>query len=201
MIVSYEVTMAEPEREFLQVRYTNADGQEYWKNLIQTDWSAEGIERDITAYGPEIVAYWERVKGRDNTAMAASVKTAGEFECEPWKYVVDDPAMPQIRPEPEYDPFTQRIEQDVWELGDEWIEWKVINLSPEEQADFYEAACDGLRHQRNAYLQMSDWIFTPDSTPKDMDAWLNYRQQLRDITESEDFPRNVRWPVAPEAKQ
>lgn len=53
-----------------------------------------------------------------------------------------------------------------------------------------------IRYQRNQLLKDSDWTQTPDA-PVDKQAWVEYRQQLRDITLQDGFPLNVVFPTAP----
>lgn len=57
-----------------------------------------------------------------------------------------------------------------------------------------------LRATRNAYLLQSDWIVTKsiekgESIPQE---WINYRQALRDITETYSNLNDVVWPTKPE---
>lgn len=53
-----------------------------------------------------------------------------------------------------------------------------------------------VRQRRDELLAKSDWRSLPDA-PGDRDAWLNYRQKLRDITELEGFPFDFNWPFPP----
>lgn len=53
----------------------------------------------------------------------------------------------------------------------------------------------GVRQERNRLLSESDWTQTPDATA-DKQAWLVYRQALRDITTQTD-PINIVWPIPP----
>lgn len=197
MKVSYEIIEARPDVEWIQVRFFNDAGQEFWKNIPHVDWSPEGVREMIESFGPEIAAFWERTANVDNQRAMASIQTVGEFECEPEDFWVRMPPPPVIRDEPEFDPFTQRIEPREHEVGDEFIEWDVIELTPEEQAQFLDLATQSATGERNHWLMMSDWIFTPDSSPEDMDAWLEYRQALRDLPEQEGWPKVINWPVRP----
>jgi hypothetical protein len=54
-----------------------------------------------------------------------------------------------------------------------------------------------IRIKRNALLQESDWTQLEDSPMKGNQAWLDYRQALRDITLQDGFPESVNWPVKP----
>ena len=66
----------------------------------------------------------------------------------------------------------------------------------------YKAAKDAeqaksVRDTRNQKLKDSDWTQLIDA-PVDRQAWVVYRQELRDITSQAGFPWDVQWPVQPE---
>lgn len=78
----------------------------------------------------------------------------------------------------------------------------VVPLGPDDvalrEADAVEAvriAIEGRRAERNALLAASDWRVLPDAPPDGYDAWVSYRQALRDI----DFTADVVFPAPPEA--
>lgn len=58
-----------------------------------------------------------------------------------------------------------------------------------------------VRHERNRRLAESDWTQLPDAdlNTEEKQQWKTYRQALRDVTEQAD-PRNITWPVAPNAQ-
>ena len=67
--------------------------------------------------------------------------------------------------------------------------------TPVVQSD--EEKAQNLRGQRNWMLLETDWMMLSDSgTPSQ--AWLDYRQALRDVTSQEGFPNTVTWPTKPE---
>lgn len=66
-----------------------------------------------------------------------------------------------------------------------------VDLTPEDIAREWE----GIRQERNRLLSECDWTQLPDATAN-KEAWQEYRQILRDITEG-DNPLGVVWPVAP----
>lgn len=66
-----------------------------------------------------------------------------------------------------------------------------VDATPEDIAREWE----GIRQERNRLLSECDWTQTPDATA-DKQAWLVYRQALRDITTQTD-PINIVWPVPP----
>lgn len=53
-----------------------------------------------------------------------------------------------------------------------------------------------VRQQRDRLLTECDWRSLPDA-PGNRDAWLKYRQELRDISKMKDFPF-VELPIKPE---
>ena len=52
--------------------------------------------------------------------------------------------------------------------------------------------------QRKTLLLQSDWTQLPDVPLATKEAWVVYRQALRDITEQPGFPESVVWPKTPD---
>ena len=59
----------------------------------------------------------------------------------------------------------RKTEEDAWKAG------------------AFDRAIAGLRSKRNSILASSDWTVLSDSPVVNKTAWLEYRQDLRDITE------------------
>ena len=56
-----------------------------------------------------------------------------------------------------------------------------------------------IRAKRDALLKDSDWSAFPDANPKpSKDAWINYRQALRDLPQNFSTPEEVLFPNKPE---
>jgi hypothetical protein len=56
-----------------------------------------------------------------------------------------------------------------------------------------------IRAKRDALLKDSDWSIISDATPKpSKEAWLVYRQALRDLPTTFKTPEEVVWPNKPE---
>lgn len=83
-----------------------------------------------------------------------------------------------------------------------------IELTPEEiaqrkaeedawKAGAFDRAIAQLRAKRNALIASSDWTVLPDSPVSNKTAWLEYRQDLRDITEGVDTVAKVNAVVFP----
>lgn len=54
-----------------------------------------------------------------------------------------------------------------------------------------------VRSKRDALLVACDWTMVPDA-PTDKVAWTAYRQELRDLPETQTDPFNIVWPEKPE---
>tara|TARA_Y100001937_G_scaffold30641_1_gene44021 strand:+ start:2680 stop:3000 length:321 start_codon:yes stop_codon:yes gene_type:complete len=67
-----------------------------------------------------------------------------------------------------------------------------IDLTPEQIA---LDTLNALRHQRDAKIAETDWWVLPDRTPTQ--AQLDYRQALRDITNTYTSINDVVWPTKP----
>ncbi len=64
--------------------------------------------------------------------------------------------------------------------------------------DFNEPTQEQLiRDERNFLLRDTDWMVLTDSSQPSQ-AWLDYRQDLRDIPQQEGFPSSVVWPIKPD---
>lgn len=83
-------------------------------------------------------------------------------------------------------------------------EYKVINgihtYVPYTQQDLEEQRLLFLRNERNYLLKDSDWVVLPYSpiTGSKLDEWIEYRQKLRDITETTGSILDVEIPQKPE---
>lgn len=65
----------------------------------------------------------------------------------------------------------------------------------------YKLQLDKLREERDTALIKTDKYTVPDwphSTPEVRQAWLDYRQALRDLPDVTEDPANPIWPVAPQ---
>ena len=55
-----------------------------------------------------------------------------------------------------------------------------------------------IRSQRNYLLSQTDWIFAPDVNISNKEAWLAYRQALRDLPQKFEEPLLIEWPKKPQ---
>jgi len=88
------------------------------------------------------------------------------------------------------------------------IEWHNCSPIPKEQIEGilpiveFEIALDELRAKRNKALADSDWTQLPDVgfNAAERNAWMIYRQALRDITnniETAEQAKSISFPVKP----
>ena len=80
---------------------------------------------------------------------------------------------------------------------------EIAQRQAEEQAwlaGAFDRAMAGLRQRRNMLLSSSDWTVLSDSPLSETEktAWLEYRQDLRDITEGLDTEAKVKAVVFPD---
>jgi len=62
----------------------------------------------------------------------------------------------------------------------------------------YIPTWEQIRVRRDVLLKDSDWAAFPDANPKpSKEAWLSYRQSLRDIPNKFSKPEEVVWPQKP----
>jgi len=85
---------------------------------------------------------------------------------------------------------------DLSWVGKDDLGW--FEVSPDPEPD-EPSAEDEARTTRNKLLADSDWAVMSDTpmTAGERDAWIAYRQSLRDITLDADFPSNISWPALP----
>jgi hypothetical protein len=81
-----------------------------------------------------------------------------------------------------------------WELKDILEPEPELTKKPEKPKLTWEQ----IRAQRDTLLFQTDWIFAPDVALKNKQAWLKYRQSLRDIPQTFSTPEEVVWPNKPE---
>lgn len=87
----------------------------------------------------------------------------------------------------------------------EWNDTSQTKPSEEECEDMFvqlekERIIDNIRSQRNSLLDKTDKYTTidyPHPTEEAKQAWLDYRQALRDLPANTTDPENPVWPEAP----
>lgn len=80
--------------------------------------------------------------------------------------------------------------------------WETTDATAQEIAERTEQAANSVRSQRDNLLADSDWrvIKAQETSTPMSQAWVDYRQALRDITSHANFPwlDDADWPVKPE---
>ena len=100
--------------------------------------------------------------------------------------------------------LTELAKDAQWIVRDDEIEWLDENISQPALSviDAKVAELKAaeplrlLRLQRDSLIAETDWWVLPDRTPTQ--AQLDYRQALRDITDTYTSLEDVVWPVKPE---
>jgi hypothetical protein len=57
---------------------------------------------------------------------------------------------------------------------------------------------DSVRRKRDVLPKESDWVGLTDAVVKNKEAWVTYRQALRDLPQTFSTPEEVVWPEKPE---
>ena len=127
--------------------------------------------------------------------------------------------------EPSYDPLTQKVVKATTATREtngvyteenapssemvgepiytgRWVvEKTVVDLTTEEIAANNETTARSNRSMRNKILADSDWTQMNDSplSNEDKTAWATYRQELRDVTDLDEWPNleDADWPTKP----
>jgi len=94
-------------------------------------------------------------------------------------------------------PYEREI-PDYWNLFRVDLDSETQQLQdPSTPEEMDENAWLFLRNTRNALLQESDWTQVGDIPVAIKEAWLPYRQALRDLPNTTVDPKAVAWPEAP----
>ena len=106
--------------------------------------------------------------------------------------------------DPSFDTATQKIvtsELPSLVQGEWRITKTVVTLTSEEQDELNAKKAAKMRDKRDGYLASTDWTQFNDSplTNEEKTAWATYRQELRNITDLNEWPNlaDEDWPVKP----
>lgn len=135
---------------------------------------------------------------RDNPNISfpkhVPLETMAQFGMFPVEYEAD----------PEHDPETQQVEQNRCPAlqNGKWIITKsIVPLTAEQLEERSRAKASEVRKRRDGRLASTDWlVIKAQETGVAMDqAWVDYRQALRDITSHANFPflADGDWPTKP----
>lgn len=201
MKVKYKVIDYVPEAEWIAVEFTHPDHPDAkWVRQFEfPDFTRkEKLMDHLRSVASRIAGSWSRIPDHPKDLV---IPESGTMDVVPELYLPYEP-NPQYEPEPEWDEWTQElIAGDIESPTQETIPWIVRDFTPEEIEAKLDSAAEGWRQDRNWALAQSDFIFAPDVTVEDMDAWLEYRQALRDLPEQPNFPKDVQFPLRPDYKE
>jgi hypothetical protein len=78
--------------------------------------------------------------------------------------------------------------------------WQVVEMDENEKMTTDANQADLIRSQRDMILRSTDWVFNPDVSLSEetKQAYVVYRQTLRDVPAQSGFPWGVQWPTKPE---
>ena len=91
---------------------------------------------------------------------------------------------------------TQKLSTvDAYVEGGKAYNVKVESTTTDEQTALRAQEWTRVRSRRNNLLQESDWRASSDLTLSD--DWKNYRNELRQIPQTQTDPYNIAWPTEP----
>lgn len=103
-----------------------------------------------------------------------------------WKLI--ELPSPENTPRPSFDEYkTEENYNIIWDTEKRF--WKFVR----------KINWNYVRELRNQKLTESDWALMSDANPKPTkEAWLEYRQNLRDLPQNFSHPEEVSWPLPPQ---
>jgi len=91
---------------------------------------------------------------------------------------------------------TQKLSTvDVYVEGGKAYNVKVESTTSDEQTALINEQWANIRLERDRKLQGTDWRASSDLTLSD--DWKNYRNELRQIPQTQTDPYNIAWPTEP----
>lgn len=182
MNYTYEITKISALDEIIRIKYSATDKLDYYYSSRISKFSDADVQAVVSSGANLACEYWGRDADRPET-LNVSLTGSGTYTAPA------NPVPTSIQDKPEYDHYTQSITLAETPNDDGVLVWTVTDLSDEEKAQNF-------RNKRNLLLQETDWMVLSDS-PAASEAWLDYRQSLRDITLQPTFPNSVTWPTKP----
>jgi hypothetical protein len=106
-------------------------------------------------------------------------------------------------PAPDHDPVTQNavLRQAPERIAGAWtLYWDVTAKTKVEAQHYRDRTAAEQRAARDAALSACDWVIVKhlEAGSPVPDAWVEYRQALRDLPAQPGFPFTLTWPVEPE---
>lgn len=111
-------------------------------------------------------------------------------------------AMYEFSQQPELGRYEKLIEGTPKKAADGrfFQTWQVVEMNDDEKVELNNEQAVLVRSQRTMKLRATDWVFNPDAplNEEQRQAYVVYRQELRDISAQEGFPWDITWPQAPQ---
>lgn len=103
-------------------------------------------------------------------------------------------------PAPSYNEATHDIREATPEqVNGAWQQkWETYALSAQEAADKTAAKAAKVRELRNEKLSACDWTQLADTPGQTRAAYVQYRQDLRNVPQQAGFPWSITWPAEPQ---
>jgi hypothetical protein len=101
---------------------------------------------------------------------------------------------------PEYDVQNEKVvlaDKPIFKNNTWILEYIILPLIEQEKEEFIKQKSEDIRLMRNQLLSKCDWTQTKDVSDYISSNWIQYRQDLRDITAQPGFPLDVIWPIEP----
>jgi hypothetical protein len=197
MNFKYKVLDYKPEQEYILFELTCPEDPDFIvrKSFNPPTFDQTKIIEMVTMFSSSVAGRYIRAQEHPKELP---IPEEGGFFVEPEMYA-HDPTPPTMLPQPDYDPFTHRIEREDYRgLEQKEIGWLIIELTAEEQARVLQQAEISRRMDRNQLLLESDFFNFPDACIANVQDWLDYRQELRDLPEQPGWPKKIVWPTRPQ---
>ena len=91
-------------------------------------------------------------------------------------------------------PYSYTYRDGVEQINGKWYTKYTIGQRDKEPIDKQYA--ENIRNRRDTLIKESDWRAVSDRQLEP--EWKEFRQALRDITQQEGFPHDVKWPTDPD---
>jgi hypothetical protein len=182
MNYTYEILKLEPNNEFISVKYSCEGKNDYFYNAKIIAFGDSDIQTMIDNGANLAGEYWNRVDSHPETTSFATTGSGTWTAPAP---VVETTVADT--PDINFDTQSAELSDTPDENG--VLQWTVTTLPESDVAT-------NIRRRRTDLLEETDWMLLSDS-PTPSQAWLDYRQALRDIPDQSGFPMSVTWPTKP----
>lgn len=102
-------------------------------------------------------------------------------------------------PKPAFNEQTEKLEEGPPAFdGTFWNStWVIVPATADEVAQRTTEKAAAIRAQRDKLLRGCDHTQLLDSDPAKRGAWVQYRQDLKNVPDQAGFPWNINWPTPP----